>query len=69
MTYDKIKSMEKEGELREHHTAYKRGYVSRIPGNEEIYEYNGRFGKGYAVETPAFHTTVYHWITYYIFAD
>lgn len=54
------------------HTSYKRGYMSRkctsIPIKAvkagQITTYEGRFGKGYTVETPAFNTTRYHWITY-----
>lgn len=54
------------------HTAYKRGYMSRkctsIPSKAvaagQITPYEGRFGNGYTVETPAFNTTRYHWITY-----
>lgn len=54
------------------HTSYTRGYMSRkcetiiekaIEAGQ-IKPYEGRFGKGYTVETPAFNTTRYHWITY-----
>lgn len=30
----------------------------------QITPYKGRYGKGYTVETPAFNTTKYHYITY-----
>ncbi|MBO7132262.1 hypothetical protein J6V85_03355 [Candidatus Saccharibacteria bacterium] len=51
-----------------HHTSYKKGYVSRKLTDNEIIakEYNGRFGKGYTVLTPAYNTTNYCLINYYI---
>ena len=58
----------------EHHTAYARGYVSRkdkrtaaekfAAGCRE--EYHGIYGDGYIVRTPAYNTTNYHFVTYFI---
>lgn len=50
----------------EHHTAYKRGYLSRRATYTEAEPYAGKFGVGYTFEHPAWHTTNYHYITYYI---
>ena len=50
-----------------HHTAWKRGYLSRANGGTYlVYAYDGRFGKGYTVESPSWDTTWYHRISYYI---
>ena len=54
------------------HTSYTRGYMSRkcetvidkAIAAGQITPYRGRYGKGYTVETPAFNTTKYHYITY-----
>ena len=49
----------------EHHTSRCRGYVSRkIDG--VIRPYRGKFGEGYAVLSPAWDSTTYCYITYYI---
>jgi len=48
-----------------HHSASRRGYLSR-KGGAKIEEYKGRFGEGYAVITPRFDTTQYVTITYYV---
>lgn len=56
------------------HTAYTRGYMSRKDkrtAGEKFHDgdrtpYNGKYGKGFTVETPAYNTTQYHFITYFI---
>ena len=51
--------------MRLHHTASRRGYISRkTEGRVEAYD--GRFGKGYVVVTPRWDTTQYVNIEYYI---
>lgn len=48
-----------------HHTASRRGYVSRkTPGRLE--PYSGKFGRGYVAIAPRWDTTQYVNITYYI---
>lgn len=54
------------------HTSYTIGYMSRkcetvidkAIAAGQIKPYDGRFGKGYTVETPAFNTTHFHYVTY-----
>lgn len=55
-----------EARYRKHHTSYARGYLSRKGTENRIISYSGRFGTGYIVETPAWETTNYHHITYYV---
>lgn len=64
MTIEEIKAT-----CNEHHTAFKKGYMSRKLEDGIINEYSGRYGKGYTVETPAYNTNQYHYITYYIFKE
>ena len=57
-----------------HHTAWTRGYISRKDKRtaQELFDagkrtpYNGKYGKGYTVETPAYNSTMYHYITYFV---
>ena len=50
---------------KELHTSRARRYVSRkIEGIAEAY--NGKFGKGYKVYTPAWDSTTYCYVTYYV---
>lgn len=49
----------------EHHTASRRGYVSR-KSEGVIESYTGKFGKGYAVITPRWDSTQYVYVTYYV---
>lgn len=68
MNLDKLNVLLEKGDIFEHHSAYKRGYVSRkIKGIVE--NYKGRFGKGYKVYSPNWNSTSYCYVTYYIFAD
>lgn len=48
-----------------HHSAYFRGYVSRV-GDYGVEKYNGRFGKGYKVYVPNWNSTTYSFVRYYI---
>ena len=65
MTVNLLKFMVSEGLLKEHHTARCIGYVSRK--SQGIVEpYKGRFGKGYKLLTPAYDSTYYCFVTYYI---
>lgn len=52
-----------------HHTAYARGYVSRKLTRFADYPkeaYCGRYGEGYKVLTPCYHSTSYCVVAYYI---
>lgn len=49
----------------EHHTASKRGYVSRRLDGKVI-PYAGKFGAGYIVLRPRWDSSQYVWCTYYI---
>lgn len=57
---------------REHHTSLAKGYFHRAnssiyPGGQVwVCEYSGKFGKGYVIEYPAYHTNNYHWKKYMI---
>lgn len=64
-TREELEAMAAAGQLVEHHTASRRGYVSRR-GNGIIEEYAGRFGAGYVLVTPRWDTTVYVNVTYYV---
>lgn len=48
------------------HTSRKMGYVSRKNTNGTVAPYKGRFGEGYVLYTPAFDSTRYCFVTYYI---
>jgi hypothetical protein len=54
------------GEVKLHHTALARGYVSRKTDGH-VNDYSGYFGKGYAHYKPNFESTRYCYVTYYIF--
>lgn len=54
-----------ESTMRLHHTASRRGYVSRSSSGK-VEEYNGRFGKGYIIVRPRWDTTQYVYIEYYV---
>lgn len=51
-----------------HHKARHAGYVSRTCNTEclEAVPYNGRFGRGFYVDFPAYDSTRYCWRKYYI---
>lgn len=48
-----------------HHSASRRGYVSR-KSNGFVEPYSGRFGTGYVIVTPRFDTTRYVDVSYYL---
>lgn len=48
-----------------HHTASRRGYVSR-KSEGKVEPYEGRFGKGYIIVRPRIDTTQYVYVEYYI---
>lgn len=50
----------------EHHTSRARGYESRKKPEGRIEEYNGKFGKGYKLYKPAWDSTKYCYVTYYV---
>lgn len=50
---------------KEHHTSRARRYVSRK--SDGVAEpYSGKFGRGYKVYTPAWDSTTYCYVTYYV---
>lgn len=51
---------------RELHTSRARRYVSRKNPDGIAEEYNGRFGCGYKIYTPAWDSTTYCFVTYYV---
>ena len=55
-------------QLRCHHTALARGYVSRKLSDDDlpVYEYHGRFGDGFVVYLPNYLSTRYCQIMYFI---
>lgn len=60
-----IEELKNNPEYMEHHTASRRGYVSR-KSDGRIEPYDGKFGKGYVILSPRWDTSQYVWITYYI---
>ena len=52
-----------------HHTAWTRGYVSRVKGIDKPIKrpYRGKFGEGYTTLTPSLQSTQFCHINYYIF--
>ena len=61
---DYLDSLKTQGYTRLH-DAYSGGYVKRtIEGI--IQPYKGRYGEGYTLHTPAWNTTKYHIVTYYV---
>ena len=51
-----------------HHSAYYKGYVSRVADYSELpaVPYKGRFGTGYTVILPSYESTRFCRILYYI---
>lgn len=68
ITVEQLHAMRDAGTVAEHHTATRRGYVSR-KSNGRVEPYIGRFGRGYIHVQPNWRSTSYVIITYYIFAD
>lgn len=65
MTKAMLDTMIAEGKVQEHHTASRRGYISR-KSEGKVEEYTGKFGAGYVHLTPRWDTTNYCNVTYYI---
>lgn len=61
-----LKRAEKEGLIRELHTALFRGYVSRVKG-QTVEPYKGRFGEGVKLLSCNHGSTRYSYVTYYIY--
>lgn len=66
MRIDELKELVKNGSIKELHTSYKRGYVSR-KSKGIISVYNGRFGSGFVFDSPCYHSTQYHFRSYFVF--
>lgn len=66
MTREMLHAMVAEGKLQVHHTASRRGYISR-KSDGVVEEYTGKFGAGYVLLTPRWDTTTYCYVTYYIY--
>lgn len=64
-TREQLAAMVAAGQLIEHHTANRRGYVSR-KGSGIVEPYAGRFGAGYVLVSPRWDTTQYVDVTYYV---
>lgn len=71
ITYDELFQLVADGKIAVHHSALFRGYVSRKMGIDDIraLPYSGRFGVGYTVDFPNFHSTKYSYRSYFIFTD
>lgn len=65
ITRTELETMVEAGKLRELHTSWTRGYVSR-KSDGKVFEYKGRFGEGYALLTPSWESTSYCHITYFV---
>lgn len=65
MTREMLNAMVAEGKLQVHHTASRRGYISR-KSEGKVEEYTGKFGTGYVLLTARWDTTNYCYVTYYI---
>ena len=48
-----------------HHCSWSWGYISRKTDGY-IIPYAGKYGVGYVWHKPSWHSTLYHYITYYI---
>ena len=49
-----------------HHTAWTRGYISRMLEHGVPQPYKGRYGVGYTVGIPSYDSTRYYRVAYYI---
>jgi hypothetical protein len=67
MNIVELDKMVEEGKVKELHTSYFRGYVSRKTG-PVVTPYDGKFGKGYQKLSPNWESTTYSFVTYYIFS-
>lgn len=67
MTRNELNEMVAAGTIKEHRTAYFRGYVRRTGELPQPRPYSGRFGKGFTTAQPCWESTRYSFVTYYIF--
>jgi len=65
MTVKGVEALNKAGFLERVCTSWYKGYVSR-KGDGVALQYQGRYGKGFAVLTPSFKSTQYCYITYFV---
>lgn len=71
ISFTELSEMVINGTLREHHSAYFSGYVSRKLTESDIvaYPYKGHFGVGYIVDRPNWNSSRFSVRTYYIFSE
>lgn len=69
MNVEMVKELIKTRQLRFHHRAAGRGYVSRKKPEGVVVLYRGRFGRGIAILKPRWDTTRYILVEYYIAQD
>lgn len=66
ITISELGRMLKDGKLILSHNATRQGYLTRKNPNGKIYEYSGKYGKGYIHATPRYDTSRYVTYSYYI---
>lgn len=66
MNVEMVKELIKTRQLRFHHRAARRGYVSRKTPEGVAKLYKGRYGRGVVILSPRWDTTRYIWVDYYI---
>lgn len=66
--YIDLYMMTRAGILKKSHTSYFRGYVSRKTDGY-IEPYKGRFGTGFTHKEPNKNSSVYSFVTYYLYKD
>ena len=66
MTLDEFDKLPNVEQLKYHHTAMFRGYVTRKEYGI-IEPYNGKFGNGFVVKRPNWNSTQYSFVDYYIY--
>lgn len=66
MKIDDLKKLVEKGSIKELHTSYRRGYVSR-KSKGIVSPYKGRFGHGFVLDSPCYHSTQYHFRTYFVY--
>ena len=68
MKIAELKKLVENGSMKELHTSYRRGYVSRkLKGI--VSPYKGKFGNGFVLDSPCYHSTLYHYRTYFVYAE
>ena len=68
MKIDELKKLVEQGSIKELHTSYRRGYISR-KSKGVVSSYKGRFGHGFVVDSPCYHSTQYHFRTYFVYTE